>query len=155
MSVSNSENIRLILLGSLYTLTRQYVSHGRPLHSTYLPGDRQPANSDVAQAHDDREERVQVSILFAASADEETFVGYRTREMLDVLGRKLDEFSQELHTFARAGRQAYLRDDPVLDLVESSHERVEVSCDLAVLVPAKDLIEKLMLQPTKRHVRLW
>ena len=65
---------------------------------------------------------------------------------LDLLRGQFDEFPQQLNSFARTGRQTDLGDRPVLNLVESAHEEIQIGGDLPVLVPAEDLIEKFVLK---------
>jgi len=68
-----------------------------------------------------------------------------------LLGGQLDEFPDQAHAFAQAGRAHQFGDNPVLNLVESTQEDIQVGSDLWVgmgksiyvshNVPAKSLAQ--------------
>ena len=75
------------------------------------------------------------------------------RSSIDLLRSEFDEFPQELNSFAGTRGQTDLGHYPILNLVESSHEQIEIRSDFAVFISTEDLIEKFMLDNPRHSLR--
>lgn len=120
------------------------------LRGEFLPRQREPGDGDVAQAHHDRAEGVQVLVLFAATTSNEI-------KLIPIIARsfllccELDELPQDAHTLTQAGGHADLCCNPKLNLVEASDENVQVGGYLTEMVTTKCVVNQLVLVDTPEN----
>lgn len=67
------------------------------------------------------------------------------------LGSDLDEFPEKLSSFSWTWSQTDFGDSPILNLIESFHEQIEIRRYLSIFVSAEDLIKKFVLQEKQRE----
>lgn len=63
-----------------------------------------------------------------------------------LLSSNLDEFLQQLDTFAEGWAQAHLCHHPQLDLIKMTEKEIQICCCFLKMMPPKCMIDQLMLK---------